>query len=62
MDIQDQYLDIQLCEKHLTYSFLISKYFAAISKAFTLTYFKILDSKIECSDIRNEYIRCLSHS
>ena len=26
MDIQDQYLDIQLCDKHLTYLVLISKY------------------------------------
>ena len=53
MDIQDQYLDIQLCDKHLTYSILISK-------IFILTYFNILDSKAECSDnTTTEYIRCL---
>ena len=53
--IQNQYLDIQLCDKQLTYSVLISK-------IFILTYFNILDGKAECSDITTEYIRCLSHS
>ena len=41
MDIQDQYLDIQLCDKHLIYSILISKYPAAILGIFILTYFNI---------------------
>ena len=61
MDIQHQYLDFQLCDKHLTYSVLISKYSAVISKTFILTYFNILDSKAECPDITTEYIRCLTH-
>ena len=51
MDIQDQCLDIRLCDKHLTYSVLISKYSALISKIFVLTYFNILDNKVNCSDI-----------
>ena len=34
MDIQNQYQDIQLREKHLTYSVLISKYSSVISKIF----------------------------
>ena len=55
MDIRDQYLDIQLGDKHLRYSILISK-------IFILTYFNILDSKAECSDTTTEYIRCLSLS
>ena len=62
MNIQDQYLDIQLCDKHLTYSVLISKYLALISELFILTYSNILVGKAECSDITTEYIRCLSHS
>ena len=62
MDIQDQHLDILLIHnKHLTYSVLMSKYSAVISNIFILTYFNILDSKAECSDITTEYIRCLSH-
>ena len=56
MDIQDQYLDIQLCDEHLTSSVLISKYLAVISKIFILTYLNILHSKTECSDIRIKYI------
>ena len=36
IDIHDQYLDIQLCGKHLTYSVTISKYSAVISKIFIL--------------------------
>ena len=67
--IQDQYLDIQLCDKHLIYSIEISKYSAVISEIFILTYFNILDSEAEYSDItvqyldiKTEYIRCLSHS
>ena len=55
MDIQDQYLDIQLCDNHLTYSVLISKYSAVISKIFILTYFNISDSKAKCLDITTEY-------
>ena len=51
MDVQGQYLDIQLCDKLLTYSVLISKYSAVIFKIFILTYFNNLDSKAECSDI-----------
>ena len=35
MDIQDQCPNIQLCDKHLTYSVEISKYSAVISKIFT---------------------------
>ena len=62
MDIQDQCLDIQLCDRHLTYSVLISKYSAVISKKLILTYFEILDSEAECLDMKTEYIRCLSHS
>ena len=62
MDIQDQYIDIQLYDKHLTYSVLMSKYSAVISKTIILTYFNILDSKAERLDITTEYIRCLSHS
>ena len=69
MDIQDQYLDIQLCDNLLIYSIEISKYPAVISEIFILTYFNILDSEAEYSDItvqyldiRTEYMRCLSHS
>ena len=62
MNIQDQYLDIQLFDKHLPYSVLMSKYSAIISKIIILTYFNILDSKAERLDITTEYIRCLSHS
>ena len=69
IDIQDQYIDIQLCDKHLIYSVVISKYSAVISKIFLLTYFNILDSKAEYSDITiqylditTEYIRCQSHN
>ena len=32
MDIQDQYLGIQLCDKHLIYSIEISKYSAVMSE------------------------------
>ena len=70
MDIQDQYPDFQLCDKHLTYSVLIpNKYLVIISKIFTLTYFNSLDSKVEYSDITikfldtfNKDIRYLLHS
>ena len=71
MDIQHQYLDIQLCEKHLTYSDLKSNYSLVIYKIFILTYFNLFDRKIKCPDItfqyldittEYEYIRCLSHS
>ena len=70
MDIQDQYLGIQrLCDNHLIYSIEISKYSAVISEIFILTYFNILDSEAEYSDItvryldiKTKYIRCLSHS
>ena len=69
MDIQDQYLDIQLCNNHLIYSIEISKYSAVISEIFILTYFNILDSEAESSDItvqyldiKTEYIKCLSRS
>ena len=55
MDIQDPYLDIQLCDKHLTYSVLISKYSAMMSKIFILTYFNIFDSTAECSDITTDF-------
>ena len=68
MDVQDQYLDIQVCDKHFNYLVSISKYSAVISKIFILTYFNILYNKAECSDITVqylnitiEYIRCLSH-
>ena len=39
MDIQDQYLDIQQCDKDLIYSVLMSKYSAVIPKIFILTCF-----------------------
>ena len=45
MDIQDQYLDIQLCDNDLTYSIEISKYSAVISEVFILIYLNILDSE-----------------
>ena len=45
MDIHDQYLDTQLCDKHLRYSVRISRYSTVISKILILTYFNILDSK-----------------
>ena len=68
MDIQDQYLDIQRCDKHLIYSFEISKYSDVISEIFILTYFITSDSEAKYSDItgqyldiRTEYIRFLSH-
>ena len=39
--IQDQYLDIQLCDKHLIYSIEISKYSSVIIlEIFILTYSK----------------------
>ena len=44
MDIQEQYLDIQLCNKHLIYLIEISKHSAVISEIFILTYFNIKDS------------------
>ena len=63
--MQDQYVDIQLCDNHLIYSIGISKYSAIISEIFILTYFNTLDSEAEYSDIivqyldiRTEYIRC----
>ena len=56
MDTQYQYLDIQLCEKHLRYSVLISKYSAVIYKIFVLTSFNILDHKAKCSDITVQYL------
>ena len=69
MDIQDQYLDIQLCDKHLIYSIELSKYLAVISEIFILTYFNIWDSQavysditVQYLDIKTEYIRYLSHS
>ena len=52
---------------HIPYSIEISKYSAVISEIFILTYFNILDSEAEYSDItvqyldnKTEYIRCLS--
>ena len=42
MDIQKRYLDIQLCDRHLTYSVLISKFSVVISKIFISTRVKIL--------------------
>ena len=56
MDIQDQYLDIQLRDNHLIYSIEISKYSAVISEIFILTYFNILDSETEYSDIIFQYL------
>ena len=53
---ENQYLDIQLCDKHFTYLVLISEYLSIISKIFILTYFNILGSKVEYSDITTEYI------
>ena len=69
MDIQDQYLDIQLCDKHIIYSIEISKHSVVISEIFILIYFNILGSEAKYSDIRvkyldirTEYKRCLLHS
>ena len=45
-DIQDQYLDIQLCDNHIIYSIGISKYSALISEIFILTYFNISNSAL----------------
>ena len=56
MNIQDEYLDIQLCDKHFIYSVVISKYSAVISKIFILTYFNILDRKAKFSDIAVQYL------
>ena len=56
MDIQGQYLDIQLCDKHFIYSIEISKYLAVISEIFILTYFNIYHSEAEYSDITVQYI------
>ena len=69
MDIQDQYLDIQLCDNYLIDSIETSKYSAVISQIFILIYFNISDKDdeyqeitVQYLDIRTEYIRCLSHS
>ena len=43
-NIQDEYIDIQLCDKHLIYLFSISKYLSVTSEIFILTYFNISDS------------------
>ena len=40
MDIQEQYLDIELCDKHFIYSIEISKYSAVISQIFIVTLFR----------------------
>ena len=65
MDIQDQSIDIQLCDKHFRYSIVISKYSTITSKILILTYFNILDTKaeylditVQYLDIKNEYVRC----
>ena len=50
MDIQDQYLNIQLCDKHLIYSIEILKFSAIISEIFILIYFHISDSEVEYLD------------
>ena len=44
MDIQDQYIDIQLFDKHFIYSVEISRYSDLIRYILVLTYFNILDS------------------
>ena len=56
MDIQDEYLNIQLCDKHLIYLVAISKYSAVISEIFILTYFNIPYSKYKYLDITAEYL------
>ena len=53
MDNQDQYLDIQLYDKHLIYSIKIFKYSAATSEIFILNNLSISDSEAEYSDIIN---------
>ena len=69
MDIQYQYLVIQLCDKHLIYSIKIYKYSAIISEIFILIYLIISDKEaeyleitVQYLDIKTEYIGCLSHS
>ena len=69
MDIQDKHLHIQLCDKHLIYSVVVSKCSAVISKMFILTYFNTLDSEaeysditVQCLDIKTEYIKYFSYS
>ena len=52
MDIRDQFLDIQLCDKHLRNSF-------AISKILILPFVNIFDIKAEYSDTRIHYIYIL---
>ena len=59
MDIQDQCLDIQLCDKHLIYSIEISQYSAIISEIFILTYFNISNSEAEYLDITIHYLDIL---
>ena len=56
MDIQNEYLNIQVCDKHSIYLLAISKYSALISKIFILTYINILCCKTEYSDITVQYL------
>ena len=51
MDVQNQYLDIQLCDKRFINSVATSKYSAVTSDIFIITYFNTSVSKVEYSDI-----------
>ena len=45
MNIQNEYLDTQLCDKHLIYLVAISKYSDVIFEISILNYFNTSDSK-----------------
>ena len=49
-------MDIQVYDKLLIHSVEISKYSAVKSRLFMLTYFDILDSKAEYSEITLQYL------
>ena len=57
MDIQDQYLDIQLCDKEFIYPVVISRYSDVISKIWLPPYLDILDTIAKYLDITIEYIK-----
>ena len=67
MDIQDQYLDIQLWDSRLIYSVVISRYLARDnlkikSKIKILLYLNSYDIGAEFLDNRTEYIKWLYYS
>ena len=69
VEIQSQWssrkMDIQLCDKHLIYSVLISSYwiviseYSTLSKIFEQVNMNILDITAAHLNIATEYIRCL---